>query len=326
MQLRILQRQRHMIGNRAQQIFVRAGECPGLLVQQLQHADRLVALAANRQTQQRLRPKSQPQIHFRFKPRVRVSIRQIHRLAMRRHPSRNPAADRQTDLMLIEPQSHQRPDLVPLAIHQKNRPALRSRVPRGQLQNNVQQFRQIQSRIQPLGSLHNRRKLDHRVAPLAALQSHFRVTPEKFQPSSRLRIQFALWTRFQHSHRIRPAPQHPCGFLRRSRADFFRAGFFRCVRDPAPAARRFPATPIGAPFTTRHSRAPSNRPGAASTHTICAASSPGSVSGLSVATTCSSVSSGMPARVRGVAFRFIPCFPCIRSTNIVMSSDCAAPS
>ena len=89
--LRVFQRQRHVIGNRAQQIFIRASKRPRFFVQQLQHADGFAAFAADRQAQQRLGAEAQPHVHFGFKARIRVSVWQVHRLAVFRHPAGNAA-------------------------------------------------------------------------------------------------------------------------------------------------------------------------------------------------------------------------------------------
>ena len=246
MQLRIFKRQRHVIGNRLQHVFVRARKWPCLFIQQLQHSDRLPAFIANRQAQQRFRAVPQPQIHFGLKSRIGVRIRQIHHLAVLRHPARNPLRDRQPDFVLFESQPHQRPYLFLLAVHQKNRPALRARMPDRQPQNDVQQFCQIERRIQPLRRFHNRRKLDHRASPLAALERHLRVAPEKVQPRARLLIQLALRRDFQHSYRSRPAPQRPrVRPTVRARRLLSVQNSFHMRRHPPPAAFRFPATPPG---------------------------------------------------------------------------------
>ena len=131
--LRVFQRQRHVIGNRAQQRFIGTRKRPALLIQQLQHANRLAVLVPNRQRQYRFRPESQPQIHFGLKSRIGVRVFQIDALAVLRHPSRNSAICWQPDFLLVEPQSNQRPDFIVLAVHQKNSPALRARMPRGQV-------------------------------------------------------------------------------------------------------------------------------------------------------------------------------------------------
>ena len=125
------------------------------------------------------------------------------------------------------------------------------------------------------------------------------------------------------------ASKTPTGFEPRPRTQVvpspFALGFLPCRIRSTRLASAGASSPLschttGVPFTTRHNRAPSNLPGAASTQTIWAASSPGSVSGFSVATTCSSVSSGSPScagveGVRGAAFRVMRGCPCTRCTE-----------
>jgi hypothetical protein len=98
--------QGHVIGNRAEQVFIRVGERPILFVQQLQDADGLVAFAENWQAQKRLGAVAQAQIHFRFKTGIGVGVFKIHGFAMLGDPAGNSLADRQANLVLVEAQSN----------------------------------------------------------------------------------------------------------------------------------------------------------------------------------------------------------------------------
>jgi len=126
-----------------------------------------------------------------------------------RHPTGDAAIDRQANFVLVKAKSDERPDFVALAVHQKHRAAFGAGVPRSELQDNVEQFGEVERGIQPLGGFHNRGKLNYCMAPFAAFQRHLCVTPEELQPAARLGIERSLGPRFQNSHWIRAVPQHP---------------------------------------------------------------------------------------------------------------------
>src|ERR1700735_622899 len=94
MELCILERQSHMIGNRPKYAFIGARKRASLLIQQLQNSNGLAILIPNGKAKERLRAKTKTKIDFRFEPRVSVSISKIYCVAGRRHAAGDPPANR----------------------------------------------------------------------------------------------------------------------------------------------------------------------------------------------------------------------------------------
>ena len=220
----------------------------------------------------------------------------------------------------------ERPDFVALAVHQKHRAPFGAGVPRGELQNNVEQFRQIERGIQPLGGFHNRGELNYRMAPLAAFQRQLCVTPEQLQPAAR------LWDRARPSaappglppdSRRAPAPSvQPSPFDCRIPCP---AEFARCRAVSGAGARRFHAKPTGVPRRTARSAHPPDVPAPPDAHHLR-----GQFARIGFRIECrdhfSSVSSGEAAAAGRAGFPCHAAFPLYWITRMVMSSDCAAPS
>src|ERR1700722_221883 len=211
MELGVFESECNVIGDGAEQIFVRFGERPTLFVQQLQHADGLVALAENGQAQKRFGAVAEAQIDFRFEARICVGVFEIHGFAMLRHPSRDAFTDRQANFVLVEAQANQRPDFVAFVIDEKNGAAFRAGVPGGELQNNVQEFGEVEGGIEALGGLDDGGKLDHRMPALAAFEGDLGVAAEKIHPAPGVSVQLAFGLGFENSHRMRTAAKYPGG-------------------------------------------------------------------------------------------------------------------
>ena len=227
--------------------------------------------------------------------------------------------------MLIQSQTDERPDFFALTVHQKYGPALGASVPRGELQNNVQQFGEVQRGIKTFGGLDNSGKLDDRMAPLAAFERYFRVTPEQVHPSAGFGIDGSLNVRLEHSQGIGAAAQHPRGVFTIYIRIF-------TVQDSGDADR------IGgrqfAAFLPQHRRSVHHAP----------KPRPFQPPGFSQhAHHLSSEFAGFDFRIEGrhhlfqcferqpstilrSCFPFHPALPLYSITRMVMSSDCAAPS
>src|SRR4029077_18076838 len=260
--LRVFESQGDVIGNVSKHRRIPLRERTGLFVQKLQNAGGVAVFVANRQAKQRARPKPQPNIDLRFKSRVRVRVSEIPSLPGLCPPSRDSARHRQTDFVLIESSTDERPDFVFLMVHQEDSAALRAGLPHRELKNDVQKFGKIQRRVETLRRFDDRRKFDDGVAAFAALKRHSSIAAEEVEPAARVDVQLAFKIRFKNTQQGSLATEQPrlaftirarnalatnnlldpLGIRGRKIATFFPHGWSAIYQAPQPRAIKTPRT------------------------------------------------------------------------------------
>src|SRR5579859_7576379 len=171
MQLRLFQSQRHVRRERVQERFVLAAE-PFLLVQQLQNTDDGARFIPDGQAEELVRFETQLAIDIRLEAWILVGVFQPYRRSFAGHPARYAAIRRQPDYLLFETQADKRPDFVALAVHEKDGSAFRAGLARGNLQNDVDEFAQIERGVQLLGGFDDARQFLHRAAAFRQREHH----------------------------------------------------------------------------------------------------------------------------------------------------------
>ena len=101
---------------------------------------------------------------------------------------------------MLQTETDERPDFIFLGVNQKYGSASSARLPRRNLQNDMNQFAQIQRGIQLLCGFNNARQLFHRPAPLGQCQRERCKTREQFKLRFRFIRKCPLSVHLQNSH------------------------------------------------------------------------------------------------------------------------------
>src|SRR6266404_362289 len=179
-QLGLLERQRHVGGERVEERLVFLVERLGL-IQQLQDADDGVGFIADGQAKQLLCLEAQLPINVRFETRIAISVIEAHRGTLARHPAGNAPVRGEADHMLLQTQADQGPYFVVFLVHEKNSAASRAGLAGGQVQNDVNQLTKIECRIQPFGGLDDAGEFLHCAAAFRQRQRESRETGEQIE-------------------------------------------------------------------------------------------------------------------------------------------------
>src|SRR5262249_15335472 len=148
-QASILEGQRHVAGELGEELLVVRVECRSChLVQQLNHANDLSVCMPDGQAQQRLGAVVELLVKGALEEVERVGIIHVDSFGGLRNPCGDPFATGNAYLFGIEPLRHDRPQLMSLAVYQEHATAVGLYLLPRDLENQLQQFRQVECRIE----------------------------------------------------------------------------------------------------------------------------------------------------------------------------------
>src|SRR5262249_7681106 len=158
-------------------------------VEELQDADDETSFVADRQAEEFTSSKAETLVDVGLEARIVVGVVEADGLALAGDPSGDAARDGQADELLLEGKADGGPDFFALAVDEKNGAAVGAGLARSDLQNDVDEFAEVECGVQELGGFDDAGELFHGAAALGQSQNNSGETREVVELSAELVVQ-----------------------------------------------------------------------------------------------------------------------------------------